>query len=74
MLGNEGVQQEEGCYNGDEDASWDPRSVETRTHAKRGHPTHTMYTLHLSTRLCAVAVYVGSVMSRDETQTTSPAE
>ena len=28
------------CYNGDEDASRDPRSVETRTHAKRGNPTH----------------------------------
>ena len=41
MLGNEGDQPEENCYNGDEDASWDPRSVETRTHAKRGHPTHT---------------------------------
>ena len=41
MLGNEGDQQEENCYNGDEDASRDPRSVETRTYAKRGHPTHT---------------------------------
>ena len=40
MLGNEGDQQEEYCYNGDEDASRDPRSVETRTHAKRGNPTH----------------------------------
>ena len=40
MLGNEGDQQEEDCYNGDEDALRDPRSVETRTHAKRGHPTH----------------------------------
>ena len=29
------------CYNGDEDASRDPRSVETRSHAKRGNPTHT---------------------------------
>ena len=36
MLGNEGDQQEEDCNNGDEDA----QSVETRTHAKRGHPTH----------------------------------
>ena len=40
MLGNEGDQQEEDCYNGDEDASRDPRSVETRPHAKRGNPTH----------------------------------
>ena len=62
MLGNKGNQQEEDCYNGDEDASRDPRSVETRTHAKRGHPTHsTYYTLHLSTKLCAVSVYVGLV-------------
>ena len=37
MLGNEGYQQEEDCYNGDEDS----RSVETRTqcHAKRRNPT-----------------------------------
>ena len=41
MLGNEGDQQEEDCYIRDEDASRDPRSVETRTHAKRRHPTHT---------------------------------
>ena len=39
-MGNEGDQQEEACYNGDEDASRDPRSVETRPHAKRGNPTH----------------------------------
>ena len=45
MLGNESHHQEEYCNNGDEDASRDPRSVETRTHAKRGHPTHiTHYT------------------------------
>ena len=43
MLGNESHQQEEDCNNGDEDASRDPRSVETRTHAKRGHPTHTTH-------------------------------
>ena len=36
-------QQEEDCNNGDEDASRDPRSVETRTHAKRGHPTYTTH-------------------------------
>ena len=41
MLGNEGDQQEKDCYHGDEDASRDPRSVETRSHAKRGNPTHT---------------------------------
>ena len=40
MLGNEGDQQEKYCYHGDEDASRDPRSAETRPHAKRGHPTH----------------------------------
>ena len=40
MLGNEGDKQEEDCYNRDEDASRDPRSVETRQHAKRGNPTH----------------------------------
>ena len=31
MLGDEGDQQEEDCYHGDEDASRDPRSVETRS-------------------------------------------
>ena len=35
MQGNEGDQQEKYCYHGDEDASQDPRSVETRPHAKR---------------------------------------
>ena len=29
------------CYHGDENALWDPRSVEKRSHAKRGNPTHT---------------------------------
>ena len=32
------------------------------------------YTFHRSTSLCAVAVFVGLDMSRDEMQTTSPAE
>ena len=41
ILGDEGDQQEEDCYHGDEDASWDPRSVETRSRAKRRNPTHT---------------------------------
>ena len=43
MLGNDGDQQEKDCYHGDEDASRDPRSVEMRPHAKRGHPTHTTH-------------------------------
>ena len=34
-MGNEGDQQEKYCYHGDEDALRDPRSVETRPHAKR---------------------------------------
>ncbi len=40
MLGDEGDQQEEDCYNGDHDASREPRSVETRSHAKRRKSTH----------------------------------
>ena len=47
--------------------------VSKREHM-RDEETDAYYTLHLSTRLCAVTVFVGSVMSRDETQTTSPAE
>ena len=43
MLGNEGDQQEKDCYHGDEDYSRDPRTVETRPHAKRGHPTHSTH-------------------------------
>ena len=43
MLGNEGDQQEKYCYHGDEDASRDPRSVQTRPHAKQGYPTHSKY-------------------------------
>ena len=70
--GDEGDQQEEDCYHGDEDASRDHRGVETRSHAKRRNSTHN-YTFHQSTRLRAVAVFVGLDMSRDEMQTTSPA-
>ena len=40
MLGDEGEQQEEDCYHGDEDASRDPWSVETGSHAKRRNSTH----------------------------------
>ena len=40
MLGDEGDQQEEDCYHGDEDASRDPRSVETRSYAKRKDSTN----------------------------------
>ena len=40
MLADEGDQQEEDCYHGDEDASRDPRSVETRSYAKRRDSTH----------------------------------
>ena len=40
MLGDEGDQQEEDCYHEDEDASRDPRSVETRSYAKRRNSTH----------------------------------
>ena len=40
MLGNEGDQQEEDCYHIDDDASRDPRSVETGSHAKRRNSTH----------------------------------
>ena len=43
MLGNEGDQQEKDCYHGDEDASRDPRSVETRPHEKRGNPAHSTH-------------------------------
>ena len=48
MLGNE---QEEDFYHGDEDASRDPRSADTRSHAKRGNPTHTI--CFTDPRLCA---------------------
>ena len=43
--------------------------------SKRDHMRNdAFYTLHLSTRLCAVTVYVGLDMSRDEMRTASPAE
>ena len=67
MLGNEGDQQEEDCYHRYEDASRDPRSVETRK-------SDAYYTFHRSKRLCAVAVFVGLDMSRDEMQTKSLTE
>ena len=37
MMGDESEHQEKDCYHGDEDASRDPRSVETGSHAKRSH-------------------------------------
>ena len=40
MLGDEGEQQEKYCHHGDEDASRDPRSVETGSHAKQRNLTH----------------------------------
>ena len=40
MLGNERDQQEKDCYHGDEGATRDHRSVETRPHANRLNPTH----------------------------------
>ena len=67
MLGDEGEQKEEDCYHGDEDALRDPRSGET-------NKFNTYYTFHRSTRLCAVAVFVGLDMSTEDMQTTSPAE
>ena len=72
MLGNECDQQEKDYYNGDEDASRDPRSVETRPRETRKSDAY--YTFNRSTRLCAVAVFVGLDMSRDEMQTTLHAE
>ena len=62
MLGNEGDQQEKDCYHGDEDASRDPRSVETRPHAKRGH-------LHITSidevMRCGRLRWFGHVQRRD---------
>ena len=40
MLGDEGDQQEEDCYHGDEDASRDTQSLETGSHTKRTNSTH----------------------------------
>ena len=40
MLGDEGDQKEDDCYHGNEEVSQDPRSVETRSHAKRRNLTH----------------------------------
>ena len=40
MLSDDGGQQDEDGYNGDEGASRYPRSVETRSHAKRRNLTH----------------------------------
>ena len=42
-LHHEGDQQEKDCYHGDEDASRDPRSVETRPPEKRGNPAHSTH-------------------------------
>ena len=47
--------------------------VSRRDHMRK-RSSDAFYTFHRSTRLCAVAVFVGLDMSRDEMQTTSPAE
>ena len=59
------LQRRWGCFVGSSECR-DENTCETRT-------SDAFYILHLSTRLCAVAVFVGLDMSRDETQTTSPA-
>ena len=64
MLGDEGDQQEEDCYNHrDEDASRDPRSVDTGSHAKQRNSTH--ITPFPGRR---VAVFVGLDKSKKEIQ------
>ena len=40
ILGDEAEKKDEDCYHGDEDASRDPQSVETGSHAKRRNSTH----------------------------------
>ena len=67
MLSNEGAQQEEDCYNGDEDASRDPPSVETRTHAKRGNPTHRPGGHDPLIAVCGTEQSVHDGLSRDNT-------
>ena len=60
------LQRRWGCFAGSSECR-DENTCETRT-------SDAYYTLHLSTKLWAATVFVGSDMSRDETQTTSPAE
>ena len=70
MLGDEGDQLEEDCYNhGDEDASRDPRSVETGSHAKQRNSMHITYTLSRSTsgRLRWLDKSKKEIQRRDET-------
>ena len=55
-----------GCFAGSSECR-DEATCETRI-------SDAFYTFHRSTRLCAVAVFVGLDMFRDEMRTTSPAE
>ena len=72
MLGDEGEQQEEDCYHGDEDASRDPWSVET-DHMRNDEIRRILH-LFPSTRLCSVAVFVGLDKSKEDMRTPSLAE
>ena len=60
------LQRRWGCFVGSSECR-DENTCETRT-------SDAYYTFLQSTRLCAVAVYVGLDMSRDERPTMSPAE
>ena len=67
QAGENWLLQRRWCFAGSSECR-DENTCEMRT-------SDAYYTLHLSTRIiCAVVVFVGSDMSRDETQTTSPAE
>ena len=73
MLGDEREQHDGDCYHGDEDPSRDPRSLETRPHAKRRHSPHITLSTDRRGLICAVAVFVGLDMSKEDMRTKSPA-
>ena len=69
-LGDEGEQQEEDCYHGDEDALRDPQSVETGSLAKQLNLTHITPFPMVEVMINGHLRWFGHVQRRDENNVT----
>ena len=73
MQGDDGEQQKEDGHHEGDDASRDPRSIET-DHMWNKEARRILNITPIDEVICAVAVFVGLVMSEEEIRTTSLAQ